>query len=128
MLRCRIDAAFRNAASMRRERGQEKFVLCPRLGRLFLGIEEPLQMADAGGGGAVCATLWLRSVGCASRVTFVHLADLFQGALVAVHEPKRISRIFPLALGQAGEDIAQFLFEKAGSWSRPRGSRRSCLR
>src|SRR5437016_7080869 len=42
----------------------------------------------------------------------VHFADLFQRSLITVHQAETHLEDLPLALGEAGEHVAQFLLEQ----------------
>ena len=79
--------------------------------RLFLGIEEALQVPDSRR-----VTQFAQSFGfnladpLAGHI--IHLADLLQRPLVPVNQAEAHFEDFSLAFGQAGQHVAQFFLEQ----------------
>src|SRR5262249_30989447 len=89
---------------------QRGFLLRPRTGALrlcgfFLGIEESLQVTDAGGVAKLAQGFGFDLADALAR-DVIHFADLLQSTLVTIHEAEAHFQNLALALSQTGEDVS----------------------
>src|ERR1019366_1439475 len=84
--------------------------------RGFVGFEEALQMAEAGGVTELAERLRF-DLADALASDVVHVSDFFQRAAVAINEAKAHFDNLPFAFRETGQNAVQFLFEQtvAGS-------------